>query len=301
MITGILVALALFSLLAGRLPLLPLALLSAAGGLALALLSRHHSHGPVVIDQLAHRSALGQASTGWKALVCCLLLVMALNIRHPAAALLLGLMAAVFTILGAGVPLGEYLALLSLPLSFLLLSGLALLWGYGTAPTGMLSVPFGGGFLVVTAEAQTRAALVTARSVGALSCLYLLALTTPLSRLVSLLRRLRMPEVLLQLMILIYRYLFLLLELHRTMEDAAASRLGYAAFPQAVRTTGKVWGGLLFRSLHRTRQYFDAMESRCYDGRLEFLERPLPLRGRDLVWGLGLLLTGLALMVFSWR
>ena len=94
MITGILTALALFSLLAGRLPLLPLALLSAAGGLALALLSRHHSHGPVVIDQLAHRSALGQASTGWKALVCCLLLVMALNIRHPAAALLLGLMAA---------------------------------------------------------------------------------------------------------------------------------------------------------------------------------------------------------------
>ena len=107
MITGILTALALFSLLAGRLPLLPLALLSAAGGLALALLSRHHSHGPVVIDQLAHRSALGQASSGWQALICCLLLVMALNIRHPAAALLLGLMAAVFTILGAGVPLGE--------------------------------------------------------------------------------------------------------------------------------------------------------------------------------------------------
>ena len=60
--------------------------------------------------------------------------------------------------------------------------------------------------------------------------------------------------------------------------DAAASRLGYAGPVRSLRTTGRVYGGLLAHSFRRAQACFDAMESRCYDGGIRFLTREKPVR-----------------------
>ena len=59
---------------------------------------------------------------------------------------------------------------------------------------------------------------------------------------------------------------------------AAASRLGYAGPVRSLRTTGRVYGGLLAHSFRRAQACFDAMESRCYDGGIRFLTREKPVR-----------------------
>mgnify|MGYP000300236978 CR=1 FL=1 len=64
----------------------------------------------------------------------------------------------------------------------------------------------------------------------------------------------------------------------RSMRDAAASRLGYAGPVRSLRTTGRVYGGLLAHSFRRAQACFDAMESRCYDGGIRFLTREKPVR-----------------------
>ena len=86
------------------------------------------------------------------------------------------------------------------------------------------------------------------------------------------------PEVVGDLAVLIYRYIFILFATFRSMRDAAASRLGYAGPVRSLRTTGRVYGGLLAHSFRRAQACFDAMESRCYDGGIRFLTREKPVR-----------------------
>ena len=262
---AVLAGFVLFSLFVGTLPTAAaLALCVLAGG-ALAVFG-HHSHGGVlVIDVYARRSRYFAWSPALKTGGCVLLLVLCVASPSPWVPLALALIMAFLTVWG-GIRFHDYLALLSLPAAFLLLSGLALLWDYVPVMDGVAAIPLWNGWLVVTAAAQVRARLVMARALGAMSCLYFLSLSTTMPEILSVLRRAHVPSVMTELAVLIYRYLFVLLSAYETMQDAAASRLGYSTFARSIRTTGAVYGNLLAASFRRAGACFDAMESRCYDG-----------------------------------
>lgn len=277
MITGGLAAFVIFSLCAGAVPTAVAAALGLLVGVGLWALGRH-SHGDVlVIDVYARRSRYFAWSPALKAAGCSLLLILCVVSPSPWVPLVLALTLAVLTAAGGGVTLRDYLALFSPPAAFLLLSALVLLWDYSPAREGVAAFPLWRGWLVVTADAQARAGLVTARALGAVSCLYFLSLSTTVPEILSVLRRLHVPQVMTELAILIYRYLFVLLSIHRAMRNAAASRLGYSDFIRSVRTTGAVYGNLLASSFRRAEACFDAMESRCYEGEIRFLRREKPV------------------------
>ena len=273
---AVLAGFVLFSLFVGTLPTAAVLALCVLAGGALAVFG-HHSHGGVlVIDVYARRSRYFAWSPALKTGGCVLLLVLCVASASPWVPLALALIMAFLTVWG-GIRFYDYLALLSLPAAFLLLSGLALLWDYVPVMDGVAAIPLWNGWLVVTAAAQVRARLVMARALGAMSCLYFLSLSTTMPEILSVLRRAHVPSVMTELAVLIYRYLFVLLSAYETMQDAAASRLGYSTFARSIRTTGAVYGNLLAASFRRAGACFDAMESRCYDGEIRFLEREKPV------------------------
>ncbi|NCB62900.1 MAG: cobalt ECF transporter T component CbiQ [Clostridia bacterium] len=277
-ITAILAALVLWCLFCGSLAPIPLGLICVLGSVLLGVLGRHdHSGGILHIDALAQRSRLSYVNPSLKTWGCIALLVICVVSDSVAVGLTLCVAMAVLTVGLGRLPLRDYLSLLALPAAFLLLSSLALLFSWSPAPAGVLNLPFFGGWLSVTAAAQARTVVVLCKSLGAVSCLYLLSLSTPLTELIAVLRRAHVPAVVVELMYLIYRYIFILLEMHRTMRDAAESRLGYAGLKCSLRTTGAVYGGLLARSFRKAGACFDAMESRCYDGEIRFLESSKPI------------------------
>jgi hypothetical protein len=126
-------------------------------------------------------------------------LIAAFAAPTPASALLVALLLAGVACLGAGVAPALYLRAAAPAVGFLGLSGLTLLlaidsdFSWRWAP-----------------EAWPRVAALTARSLAALAALLGLVLTTPLPDLIGLLRRLRCPALLLDLMVLCYRMLFVL-------------------------------------------------------------------------------------------
>ena len=267
----------MFSLCVGTVPTALAVLLCAGVGGVLAVFGRHHHGGVLVIDVYARRSRYFGWSPALKTAGCALLLCLCVASPTPRVPMALALVLAALTVRGGTIPFHDYLALLSLPASFLLASGLALLWDYAPAADGAVAIPFWNGWLVVTAAAQVRARLVMARALGAMSCLYFLSLSTTMPEILSVLRRAHVPSVMTELAVLIYRYLFVLLSAYETMQDAAASRLGYSTFARSIRTTGAVYGNLLAASFRRAGACFDAMESRCYDGEIRFLEREKPV------------------------
>ena len=121
-----------------------------------------------------------------------------------------------------------------------------------------------------------------ARSLAALSAMLFLALSTPMTDLIALLRRLKVPETLLEIMVLCYRMLFVFSEAVRDTRTAQAARLGYATPALALRSLGSLTANLTLQIWQRSRDLHISAQSRNNDGPLRFLEPEYVSSRRDL-------------------
>lgn len=297
MITGILAMAVIFSLFYGQIDLQLLILLCLAAGIVLARLS-HHKHTQFLsIDIYAQVSRMNQMNPMLKFVAILLLMVLCIVSETPVVGMFLVIAMMILVVFVGKMRLHDYVHLLGLPVSFLLISGLALLFEVHTQATGVFHVSIFGVWLCVSRAAQVEAALVIARAFGAVSCLYLLSLTTPMAELIGVLRRLHCPRTIIDLMYLIYRYIFILLTMYHTMKNAAKSRLGYVNYRTNMRTTGNIYSNLVSRSYRMAAQNFDAMESRCYRNEIHFLEQEKPVLAVHMAIMVGITAITLVLML----
>ncbi len=107
---------------------------------------------------------------------------------------------------------------------------------------------------------------------AALSCLYFLVLTTSITDIFITLRRLKFPRVVVELSMLIYRYIFVFLEVSAKMNTAQKLRLGNSGFIKRMKSVALVAGNLFIRTLEQGERTFVAMNARGYDGNMRILE-----------------------------
>lgn len=299
-ITLILTGIVLFLLLYG---LWSVWLLAACVAVAMGLLclyhrGHRHSHGSFLsIDAYAQRSRLRNMSPGFKLAAVAVLLVFCVAVDSLPVCLVV--MAAMFllTVCLGGTPPGYYLSLLVIPLAFIVLGGLAVLIEFSAAPLDLLDIRIFGGHVGITARSQETARYLTAKAFAGLSCLYMLGLSTPMGDLIATLRRIRLPAVLIELMYLIYRYIFFLFKVQNSMSEAASSRLGYKNGRSTLKSASLIASGVLRFSFRQASANFDAMEARCYDGSLQFLEAKKRLRAGEVL----VFIIYMALLVFLWQ
>lgn len=172
------------------------------------------------------------------------------------------------TVYGAGVPPRALLAVLAVPLAFLLA---------GT-PFLAVSVGFADGLdLRFSADGLHLALATSARALAAVSCLAFLALTTPLTDLVPPLRRIGIPAGIIELILLMYRLIFVFAERALTGRRAQAARQGYSRFDRGVRSLGLLAGNLFQRALEQARRLEIGLAARGYTGELRVIEPERPL------------------------
>lgn len=177
----------------------------------------------------------------------------------PAAGLGVAALLAAVTIGGARVSPLLYLRVAAPALFFLAISALS------------LAVSVDGGGLQATAAGTHQAAVVATRSLGALAALLFLVLTTPLTDLIALLRRLRTPEVLLDIMVLCYRTLFVFAAALQDMRAAQAARLGHLDRGRLLHSLGQMAAHLTLQVWQRSHALHLAALARNNDGPLRFL------------------------------
>ncbi|HSH79694.1 MAG TPA: cobalt ECF transporter T component CbiQ [Herpetosiphonaceae bacterium] len=150
------------------------------------------------------------------------------------------------------------------------IAGVALTVG-GMQPFGAHGIWIGALFVGVTPEGLALAALLASRTLGAMSCLTFVAFTTPLPDTVVVLQRLRVPPPLIELVTLIYRFVFVLLETVAQLRLAQEARLGSATLRRRVVAAGQLVVGMWLDAYRRAQAGQRALESRGYDGVLRIL------------------------------
>lgn len=295
-LTGVVLFLLLYAL-------MPVWLLAACVAVAVGLLyfyhrGHRHSHGSFLsIDAYAQRSRLRNVSPGFKLAAVAVLIIFSVAVDSLPVCLAVTATMFLLTVCLGGTPPGYYLSLLVVPLAFVVLGGLAVLIQFSAAPLDLLDIGGLGGHVGITAQSQETARYLTAKAFAGLSCLYMLGLTTPMGDLIATLRRIRLPAVLIELMYLIYRYIFFLFKVQNSMSEAASSRLGYKNGRSTLKSASLIASGVLRISFRQASANFDAMEARCYDGSLRFMESRKRLRAGEIV----VFAIYMGLLVLLWR
>ncbi len=179
------------------------------------------------------------------------------------------------TVYKGGTPVALFIKLMLVPVTFLIIGVLTIaINASGNKDIFLFSIAAFGTHLGVSQSGMQQAALLFFKSTGAVSCLYFLSLSTPIVDLLAVLRRLKVPKMMIELMGLIYRLIFVLLETADTIYTAQSSRLGYANLISAYRSLAVLASSLFIRAYKRSDELYTALESRGYDGELSVLEEP---------------------------
>lgn len=177
------------------------------------------------------------------------------------------------TVFKGGIPFPFFAKLLLLPMSFLIIGVITIAVNISSNTEIFLSyIPIGGTFIGISLTGLSEAVHLFLKSMGAVSCLYYLSLTTPMVDILSVFRRLKIPKLIIELMSLIYRFIFVLIETADTMFIAQDSRLGYRSLSSSYRSLGALASTLFIRAYKRSDELYTALEARGYDGELNVLE-----------------------------
>ncbi len=186
-----------------------------------------------------------------------------------------------YTVRMGGIPLAFFFRLMLVPITFLVIGIITILINVYPDPQGLLlAVSVAGHWLGISPQSLFLAVNLFCKALGATACLYALSLTTPMVALLSALRKLGLPVLIADLMGLIYRFIFVLLDTSAAIMTAQHARLGYGTPQTAYRSFGTMLTMLLVRALKRSDDLYTALESRGYQGELTVLEEAYTLSPR---------------------
>lgn len=257
---------------------------SGVSGYGIFFMEKMKHHSIYSIDAIAHNSRLKALSPGFKIIFALLSLAACLLSGNIFTPLFVTLSAAAISIAIGGTRPGEYLRLMSIPAAFLLCGSAAVALGFSRERIGQycLDLRF---FYIYTTNSGLMTAFKTAiKALGAVSSLYIITFSTPPGDIAEAMRRLHVPKLITELMVMIYRFIFILAQVHHELYTSAGSRLGYSDFWTSLRTFAATASSLFVISLKRAGTYYDALESRCYTGELLFLKDERRLEAKHIVF-----------------
>jgi len=255
------------------------------------------------LDQCTYQSGLYPVSTAYKMVISLITLLLTLLLNHPLISLYGILSALLIQLILGRIPIKAYFSFMKIPLSFIVIGTIAIGFNVCFAKNLPLDADILGHIQIGSICFYTSRSLlyqmlsVSLKAFSAVSCMYLITLTTPCSQVIHTLHQLKIPTLLTELMHLVYRYIFLILALASQMNTAASSRLGYRSYKQSLKTFSIIGSSLLITSLKKSNDYYNALESRCYNGNLRFLQSPKILNAGWIAGGLFYVLSFIALKV----
>lgn len=186
------------------------------------------------------------------------------------------------TVIFGKIPAGFYFRLLAAPFGFVLVSAVIIAFFFGEGAK-LFSFEVLGFTLGVSSAGLDMALLVLARTLGGMSCLFFLSLTTPMIELFSVLKATRFPDSFIEIAMMMYRYIFVFLEVAIGVKYAQTVRLGYKDFRTSFRSVVMLGTNLFIRSWEQGEKLYVSMNSRCYDGKLIMLDEKRPVKLQEIL------------------
>lgn len=236
----------------------------------------------IVIDRLCYNSGLRYVNAMEKFVFSMLTLLLCVSSRSIIAAILVLLVTGTLTVEKGGIPLLCYLKLITIPLVFLFLSISAVLINISRTPLDAFAIPFGSFYLTGNVQGLLWGVQLISTALASVSCLYFLSLSTPVTDILGVLKKLHVPGLITELMLLIYRYIFITLRTASAILISQSSRLGNKSLHTARKSFVAMASSVFVLSVRQAGAQYDAMEARCYNGRIQILSEEHPAKYSEI-------------------
>lgn len=230
----------------------------------------------LLIDKYAYINRLKHIHPVEKMTIALLLLLFTLLVKDRLISLIIFTVMSAFIIFAAKIPFTYYLKLLLLPSFFLLSGTITILFSFASSDTRLPAIlwskQFGNWQLFIsTNNVETVISLVLV-VLSSISCLYFLTLTTPIQDILQVLRKLKMPLLLIEITELMYRFIFVFLETSLKIYHAQNSRLGYRTARLWLHSISLLISSLFIQVFQRARELTIAMDSRGYTENIMYVD-----------------------------
>jgi cobalt ECF transporter T component CbiQ len=235
-----------------------------------------HSNISGQIDSYAYTNGLAQTSPTTKIFLATSMLLLSALSFSPIVPIIVFIITVTLILAVAQIPGRFYLDLLTYSIAFAALSCifLALFFGNGTV---LIEMPFPWFTWTIYNNGIIIAITTFFRVLGAVSAMFFLVLTTSMTDLFVSLRKIHIPKIFIELSLLIYRYIFVFMEITSRMNTAQKLRLGQRGWIGRIRSTALLTANLFRRTMEQGERTFIAMNARGYDGNIRVLEdQPKP-------------------------
>lgn len=222
----------------------------------------------LLIDKYAYINHLKNIHPVEKMTMALFPLLFTLIVKDTIVALITFAVMSALTIFGAKIPFSYYLKLLLLPGFFLLSGTLSILISFArrdtVIPNILWSAKFENWQIFITASNVNTVVSLVFVVFSSISCLYFLTLTTPVHDILQVIRKLKVPQLLIEITEITYRFIFVFLETALKIYQAQNSRLGYRTARLWIHSLSMLISSLFISVFQRARELTIAMDSRGY-------------------------------------
>ncbi|MCI9237240.1 MAG: cobalt ECF transporter T component CbiQ [Dorea sp.] len=257
----------------------------------------------IIIDKLCYQSRLRYANAAEKFTFATLTLIICIVSRSFTISALVLIIMGILTVKVGGVPGACYVRAMLVPAAFLILSTLAVMVNLSKTPLDAFALPAGSYYITSSISGILAGLRLMLTALSSVSCLYFLSMNTPVTDILEVMKRLHVPRILLELMLLTYRFIFLMLSLSSAITTAQNSRLGNKDLKTSRTSFSRMLSSVLILSLKHSNALYDAMESRCYAGVIRTLPLHHPARRSEIlaIAGCDFFLIAISIYIKLWR
>ncbi|GAX35732.1 cobalt ECF transporter T component CbiQ [Nodularia sp. NIES-3585] len=224
------------------------------------------------IDTLAYTNRLRWLAPEQKLLFAIALLIIT-AFAHPPVQILTAIWMSIWTVIYAKIPLKIYLKLVYIATLFwltslpaLVINGIHINHLNFIENDSIMGFNIGSYYIYISYYGIEQGWKILTRAIASLSCLYFVMLTIPFTELLQTLRRFGFPVLLTDILLLMYRFIFVLLNTASQVWTAQQSRGGYRTFKIGIKSLSLLIGQLLRRTLENYQQVSLSLASRGFNG-----------------------------------
>lgn len=220
----------------------------------------------LLIDKYAYTNKLADYNPMTKFIFVIGALTIIIFFNNPYINMSIFIIMSFLTIFVANIPLNKYLKIMAMPIVFLMISIISILLSISPNDIFIFSVKISNKYIGITRESLTESINTLSRVWASISSTFFLALTTPLNNIIKILKKLKLPNVLIELLVLIYRFIFIVLDESKDIIMAEEMKFGYNNMRNSFRSIALLIKSLFIRVLLRYEDMIISLDSKLYNG-----------------------------------
>lgn len=228
----------------------------------------------MIIDDYAYKNKLYKLNPNVKFAIGMLLLTLSLINPYNYISLLIIFLMSFVIVVVAKIEFKDYVYFIKIPLIFLVISILMILLNFTNNKELLLySIKIGNLYIGISTESIMSSTHLFFRSLSCLTCIYFIMLTTPFNQLIFVFKKLHLPDVVLEISLLMYRFIFIFIEEVADIKKSQELRFGYINLKNGYNSFGLLVNMLFKRMMIRYDEMSIALDMKLYDGTFHLIEK----------------------------